>query len=132
MRFPRVHPSEALLRVGLAFSFVYPAIDAYFDPASRLGYFPHYVISAFHVIAIPLKLSDVLLLHGFGLLEILLALWVLFGKRIQVPALIMAILLGVIVLTNLDPSNFSVVFRDVSIAFSALALALINRQQART
>ena len=129
MRFPRVTPSEALLRVGLAFAFAYPAIDAYFDPASWLGYFPHWVVNAFHLVSIPLKLSDVFLLHGFGVLEVLLALTILFAVRVRFPALIMSIILFTIVLTNLDASNFSVLFRDVSIACGALALVAAPPKQ---
>jgi uncharacterized membrane protein YphA (DoxX/SURF4 family) len=123
MRLLRLSPSEALLRIAVAFAFIYPPIDALFDPASWLGYFPSFITNAFHTIAIPLKLSDVVLLHGFGLLEVALAVWILAGKRVRIPALIMAVLLLIIVGFNLDPSNFSVLFRDVSIALAALALA---------
>jgi uncharacterized membrane protein YphA (DoxX/SURF4 family) len=123
MRILRVSPSEGLLRLAVAFAFLYPAIDAWFDPASWLGYFPGIVTQAFHIVSIPLKLSDLVLLHGFGLLEIVLALWVIFGKRVRIPALLMALILFVIVGFNLDPANFSVLFRDVSIALACLALA---------
>ena len=122
--FLRLSPSEALLRIGVAFAFLYPPIDAIIDPASWLGYFPSFVTNLFHIVSLPLKLSDVVLLHGFGLFEIALALWLLFGKRVRVPAILMAVILFVIVGFNLDASNFSVLFRDVSIAFAALALAL--------
>ncbi len=126
MRLFRLSPSEALLRIAVAFAFLYPPIDALFDPASWLGYFPSFITNLFHTIAIPLKLSDVVLLHGFGLLEVALAVWVLAGKRVRIPALIMAVMLFAIVGFNLDPSNFSVLFRDVSIALAALALAFYN------
>ncbi len=127
MRLFRLPPTEALLRIALAFAFIYPALDAYNDPTSWLGYIPAFTISAFHVVSIPLKLSNVVLLHLFGLVEIILAVWVLFGRRVRTPALIMSIILFVIVLTNLDHSNFSVVFRDVSIAFAGLALFTLRR-----
>jgi len=128
MRLLRVTPTEALLRISLAFAFLYPAINAFFDPTSWLGYFPAFVTRAFHVIAIPLKLSDVVLLHSFGFVEIILALWVLFGRRVQIPAGVMAFMLLAIVAFNLDPSNFSVLFRDVSIALAALALVFRRPQ----
>lgn len=126
MQAVRVTPSEGLLRIAVAFAFLYPSIDALFDPASWLGYFPGIVTQAFHIVSIPLKLSDMVLLHGFGILEVLLALWVLFGKRVRIPALLMALILFIIVGFNLDASNFSVLFRDVSIAFAALALAFFR------
>lgn len=125
MRLLRLPPAEALLRISVAFAFLYPPVDALFDPVSWLGYFPSFVTNAFHLVSIPLKLSDVVLLHGFGVLEIVLAVWVLFGRRVRTPALVMAFILFVIVGFNLDPANFSVLFRDVSIAFAALALAFL-------
>lgn len=129
MRLLRVSTSEGLLRIGLAFSFLYPAINAFFEPTTWLGYFPPFVTMLFHSIAVPLKWSDVVLLHSFGLLEIALAVWVLFGRRIRVPATVMAIMLFAIVGFNLDPSNFSVLFRDVSIAFAALALVSLDMRR---
>lgn len=130
MRLLRLSPAEALLRLALAFAFLYPAIDAIFDPASWLGYVPPIVTAAFHVVAIPLKLSDVFLLHGFGLIEVALALWILFGRHVRVPAFIMALILFVIVGFNLDASNFAVLFRDISIAFAAFALMTFDRTRA--
>lgn len=120
----RVTPSEACLRIALAFAFLYPALDALLDPTSWLGYFPSFATGLFHIISIPLKWSDMVLLHGFGLLEVALALWVLIGTRVKVPATLMAIILLAIVALNLNPSDFSVLFRDISIAFAAIALAL--------
>lgn len=122
MRLLRVAPSEALLRIALAIAFLYPALAAIFDEASWLGYFPGFATDLFHLISVPLKLSDTVLLHSFGLLEVVLAVWVLFGKRVRTPALIMAFLLFLIVVLNLG--QFSVLFRDLSIMFAALALAL--------
>lgn len=127
MRFWRLPPSELFLRLALAFAFLYPAIDAYTDPTSWLGYFPNAVTNVFHGISIPLRWSDVVLLHLFGVVEIALALSILLSRKVRIPALIMALILFVIVLTNLDHSNFQVIFRDVSIALAALALASLRR-----
>lgn len=132
MRLMRLSPSEALLRIGLAFSFLYPAIDAFFDPTTWLGYFPTFATDLFHLVAIPMKWSDVVLLHSFGVFEIVLAAWVLFGRRVRIPSLVMAVMLFAIVGFNLDASNFSVLFRDVSIAFAALALALTRTRPTTT
>ena len=126
MYFFRLHPTEAFLRIGLAFAFLYPAVDAFIDPTTWLGYFPAFVVNVFHIIAVPLTLGDVFLLHGFGLLELLLALWVLCAKRVALAAYLMAAILLIIVLTNLDASSFSVLFRDVSLACMAFALATIR------
>jgi hypothetical protein len=53
-----------------------------------------------------------------------LALWVLSGWRITLPAFLMAFLLLFIVVTNV--SEMEVVFRDVSLAGLAIALGLAH------
>jgi uncharacterized membrane protein YphA (DoxX/SURF4 family) len=105
-----------LLRTGVAFAFLFPALNAFFDPYSWIGYFP----SFFEGI-----LSDTVLLHLFGILEIIIGLWILSGRRIFIPSLLATLLLGVIVLFNLG--DFQVLFRDLSIMTMALALTLLNR-----
>ena len=102
-----------LLRVGVAFAFLYPPINALFDPYSWLGYFPTFM----HGI-----LPDALLLHGFGAVEVALALWILSGRNIFLPSAAATLMLLAIVLFNLQ--DFQVVFRDVSLAAMAAALAL--------
>ncbi len=128
MHLFRVTPSEGLLRLGLAFAFLYPAIDAIFEPSSWLGYLPGIVTQAFHLVSIPLNLSDLVLLHSFGMLEVILAFWVTLARNVRIPAIMMAGILFVIVGFNLDPANFSVVFRDVSIALAALALSFYHQK----
>ena len=109
----RIPPAELLLRIGVAFSFLYPPIAAFFDPDSWMGYFPVFV---------PASLT---LLHVFGAIEIALALWILFGKRIWIPSALAAFMLLAIVAFNL--TQFDVLFRDVSIAAVALALVWLHR-----
>ncbi len=104
--------THLLLRVGVAFALLYPPYAAIFDPVSWISYFPDFVR------AIPI--DPLLLLHGFGVVEVLLALWILSGWRIRFPATFTALLLVVIVATN--ASQFDVLFRDVPIALMALAL----------
>lgn len=69
-------------------------------------------------------IPDAVLLHSFGALEILLALWVLSGWKIRIPSMIMALMLLGIVMFNL--TQFQVVFRDLSIMGLALALAVME------
>ena len=115
MRNPLTLPvPELLLRVAVAFSFLYPPLSALGDPYSWIGYFPSVVLSLAGT-------HGMLLLHVFGIVEILIALWVLFGKNIFVPSLIAGIALMAIVLLN--GPQFLVLFRDVSIALAAFALA---------
>lgn len=104
------------LRGALAFSFLYPPINAWSDPAAWVGYFPAFTQGI---------LPDATLLHVFGVVEIVLALWILSGWKIFFPSLIAAAMLFTIVAFNM--SEFQVLFRDVSIALLALALAYAHR-----
>lgn len=108
------HSLAALvLRVGVAFAFLYPPINALVDPQSWIGYFPSFVHG---------YVPDMVLLHGFGLVEVAIALWILSGKRIFIPSALAALLLLAIVV--LDASEFQILFRDLSIAAAAAALAI--------
>ncbi len=109
---------ELLLKLGLAFAFLYPPVAAYFDPNSWIGFFPDFLRNLFEG-------NDQLLLHTFGIVEIILALWVLFGKRVFWPSLVMSEMLAGIVVFNW--SQMDIVFRDVSILAMALALALLSK-----
>lgn len=102
-----------LLRIGVAFSFLYPPFDALRNPDSWIGYFPKFLHGTF---------PDAVLLHGFGILEVTIALWILSGKKIFWPSLVAALMLVAIVITNLN--NFEVLFRDLSITAMALSLAV--------
>jgi hypothetical protein len=116
--------ANLVLRAGAAFAFLYPPYAAFFDPVSWLGYFPPFVLNLSRGLGIP----DLVVLHGFGALEVLLALWVLSGKKIFYPCVIMtAILLSIVAL---DWGNFSVLFRDLSIAALTFGLALMHKKEA--
>lgn len=105
-----------LERAGLAFAFLYPPIDALFEPYSWLGYIPSFARG---------YVPDLALLHAFGALEVVLALWILSGRRIFWPSLLSGCILLFIVATNL--SGFEVVFRDLTIAALAFSLALRSK-----
>ena len=103
------------LRIGVAFAFLYPPINALFDPYSWLGYFPAFMRGI---------VPDMVLLHAFGVFEIVIALWILSGIRIRYPSVVATLVLCAIVL--FDSNNFAVLFRDLSIATASLALALFS------
>lgn len=104
-----------LLRVGVAFAFLYPPVSAIFEPYSWLGYVPQFTRGI---------VPDLFLLHVFGIFEVLIAVWILSGIRIFYPSLLAATLLCLIVICNMY--NFEVVFRDLSIAAAAFTLALLS------
>lgn len=108
------------MRLAVAFAFIYPAVSAWFDPDSWIGYFPGFLLT------LAGNQSEILL-HGWGAIELMLALWVLFGVRVYVPSVLMAVALVAVVVVN--PGQFPILFRDLSIALGALSLALVNWQK---
>lgn len=116
MAFDRL--TSIILRVGVAFSFLYPALNALFEPYTWLGYFPQFA----RQLGGSFGLSELTLLHTFGALEVVLALWILSGWKIFWPSVAACAMLVAIVIFN--PSEFPVLFRDLSIAAAALALAI--------
>ncbi len=108
--------SNFLLRFGVSFALLYPPIDALSNPDSWIGYFPKFLQNF---------ASDMTLLHWFGVVEVFLAVWILSGKKIFWPTFIVGFLLLSIIFFNMN--NFEVIFRDVTIAAVAFALALDAR-----
>ena len=111
---------DIVLRLGVAFALLYPALNAVFDPYAWVGYFPTFMRGF---------VPDLVLLHLFGIVEVVLALWILSGRRVFYPALITVVLLVLIILLNLG--DFQVVFRDLSIALMALSLVALHRPGTR-
>lgn len=104
-----------VLRVGIAFAFLYPPINALFDPDSWIGYFPSFMHGF---------LPDLVLLHAFGAVEMIIALWILSGWKIFWPSIAAtAILTGIVIFGYRD---FQVLFRDVTIAMMSLSLVLLS------
>lgn len=112
-----------LLRLGIAFAFIFPAANALIDPYSWVGYLPRFLRDG--------VFPEMLLLHLFGAVEVVIGLWLVWGKRLFIPSVAATLILLLIVVLNLG--DFQVLFRDLSIAAMALALAVLNRpQQERT
>lgn len=105
--------AHLVLRIGVAIAFLYPPIDAIFHPNDWIGYFPQFITA--------LPLDSMVILHTFGILEVVIALWILSGKNIRIPAVLATLMLLAIVTFN--AAQFAILFRDLSIAAMALALA---------
>lgn len=106
--------TETLLRVGLAFAFIYPAVSSVLNPYSWVGYIPRFVIET-------TQLQPMLLLHGFGFFELFLAVWILFARNTLYPGVLAALILSLIVIFNFN--QMDVIFRDIPLILVALALA---------
>ena len=110
--------SSLLLRIALSFAFLYPAYGFWTNPNDWLGYIPEFVRN--------IGLSQnvlLMLLTGFHLI---IALWLLSGWRIFIPAVLAALFLLSVVYFNRN--QLDVLFRDISLALAALALAFSNRR----
>lgn len=107
---------ENILAIGIAFSFIYPPVSALFNPYAWVGYFPVFVTA--------LPVNELTLLHFFGLLEIIIAFWILFGRQLRVPLILAVALLVTIVVFNLN--QFDVLFRDIAIIGMCIALYLLH------
>lgn len=106
-----------LLRIGLAFTFIYAGISSLTEPNNWVGYLPAFVPDD----------QRLNLLKAFSIYEILLAVWLLYGRYVKFAAATAAATLTGITLVNL--SIFTVTFRDVGLAFAALALVFVSNRK---
>ena len=109
-----------LLRIGLAIVFFYAAVASFLDPLSWIGFFPSFLRDMFDANK---------LLMFFSVFEIVLALWLLSGYRAFFAGLVAAATLAGIILGNLE--ILDIVFRDVAILFSALALMALHAEETK-
>ncbi len=109
-----------LLRIGLAFAFLYAAIGSFLAPDSWIGFFPPFLRNIF---------PPNLLLVGFSVYEILLGLWLLWGGYAFYSASLAVLTLLGIIIPNLGALD--IIFRDVGLLFAALGLAVLNYNKIR-
>ena len=105
--------SSLLLRIALAFAFLYPAYGMWTNPNDWLGYIPSLVKN--------IGLSQDILLMLIAGLHLVIALWILSGWKIFFPSLVATVFLGSVVYFN--QNQLDVLFRDISLALVAVALA---------
>jgi uncharacterized membrane protein YphA (DoxX/SURF4 family) len=106
-----------LLRIGLASVFIYAAVSSTLDPREWVGYLPS--LATDHIQAETL-------LKLFSVYELVLAGWLLSGIYVRYAALLCAATLLGITVTNF--SLFAISFRDIGLAFAALALAFAKEE----
>ena len=107
---------HVVLRVGVAFAFIYPAVAAFLEPLSWIGFFPAFIRDIVD--------SETILLSLVSLFQIGIALWIIAGRKIFIPSVIASIYLCLIIIFNLE--LLDIVFRDIPILLMAIALALIH------
>jgi hypothetical protein len=103
--------AKFFLRLGLAFVFVYAAVEIHFNPDNFLRYVPAFVTT---------QMDITQFLPLFGGAEILLSVWLLSGKWGRASSMISFLLLCAITIPNY--AFFTTLFRNVAIASGALSL----------
>lgn len=107
-----------LLQLALAFAFAYAAVSSFLHPFSWIGFLPAWLRSV-----APAAISDFALLDIVSFGQVGLALWILSGRYLGLSAAVAGAVLIFIAVFN--GGAFDIVFRDVSLALAALALALL-------
>ncbi|MEK7574838.1 MAG: hypothetical protein AAB511_01245 [Patescibacteria group bacterium] len=102
-----------ILRIGVAFAFLYAGIGGFVDPQSWLGWFPKFMRDL---------VPEVLLLQIWGVYEIVTGLWILSGKNIFIPSLVASLSLTGLIVFNFPLMD--IIFRDVTILAVTIALAI--------
>ncbi len=110
--------SNLLLRIALAFAFLYPTYGFWKNPDDWVGYIPTFIKT--------LGVPEGILILLLTIFHIIIALWILSGWRIFVPSIVATIFLFSVVYFNWN--QIDILFRDISLALAALALALQSRR----
>lgn len=116
------HPSlpALLLRIALAFAFLFAAVSSFITPSDWIGYFPAVMRNI---------VPGTVLLPIFSGIELIVAMTLLVGWYTRYVALFAAAMLAGIVIAN--PAQLPVTFRDVSLVIAALALFVLEYQPTR-
>lgn len=108
-----------LLRTGVAFALIYPAVSGFITPNSWIGFFPPFIRDI-------VGSDDALTytLHTFGIVEVIVGFWILIGKHIFIPSVIATVMLFLIVVFNI--ALLDILFRDIPIMLMSMALAFMH------
>jgi hypothetical protein len=109
--------ASIVLRLGLAFVFLYAAVSSLRQPLVWGVYLPSFLTGS---------ISATLLIKIFAIYELGLAAWLIVGKRIHYAALLCTLTLAGIVITNID--QLTTTFRDVGLACMAAALFFLEQE----
>ena len=107
-----------LLRVGLTIAFFYAGVSSLLQPDVWVSFFPSFLLTI---------LSGKILLLLFTLYQFGLGLWLLSGVKAYYSGLFSAITLLIILISNV--LVLDIVFRDVALLFSSLALCALHYKE---
>lgn len=107
-----------VLRLGLAITFIYAGVAGFMTPNDWIGFVPTFVDKI---------MPATTFLVVWGVIEIIIGVWLIFGKKIFIPSLIATLSLAGLIAMNLDAME--VIFRDIGLLGAALALTIWNYRQ---
>jgi hypothetical protein len=113
--------ATVLLRIGLAFVLVYASVEIYIHPENFLKYIPKLILQS-----VPINHF----LDSFGIIEVMLAVWLLSGWKGHYPSFLCVLMMVGIVAFNME--HFNVLFRNVAIAFGGMALVFLELKKTKT
>jgi len=103
------------LRLGIGTVFLYATLSAFLQPSLWVGFLPRW-LTAF--------LNENILLFLFALYQITLSVWLFSSWKTDKAALVAALTILAIIIVNI--SLLDIVFRDLAIFFSSLALVQLS------
>ena len=101
-----------ILRVCLAFSFIYVAISSFISPQNWVGFLPEFLPGNF--------ITENYFLLSFSIFELILGVWLLSNKKIYYASIVSSVVLFGIIIFNLGAMD--IIFRDVSLFLASIAL----------
>lgn len=107
-----------LLRIGLAFVFLYAGISILTNPTSWIGFIPKFM---------EVFVSGYTILYAHAFFDIVLGIWLLYWKKIFYASVLCSLNLLGIILFNLG--SLDIIFRDLGLLFSSLALAVLSYEE---
>lgn len=110
--------ATTMLRWGLAFVFFYAAVASLRNPDGWIGFLPQFLTHA-----LPAKL----LLAGFSVVQLILAAWLFWGRKLVWSSVAAFAMLAGITAFNLN--ILDITFRDIGLAMAALALFELARKK---
>lgn len=112
----KIKHAVLILRIGLGFAFLYASISSFLNPNNWIGFFPLFLRNL---------INENLLLNLLSVYQLFLGLWLFSGKYNFYSAIVSSATLFGIVIFNLG--TFDIVFRDISLLFSSIALAILTK-----
>ena len=107
-----------ILRAGLAVVFFYAAVAAFLDPTSWIGFIPPWLRKI-------IPTGTFLVMHS--IYQLILGFWLLSNKKTFYAAVLSAFTILAIISFNIGALD--IVFRDITILLSAVALAVLAKLQ---